>query len=128
MKSLLIASTQISLISMSLSDFHHVSELLCKTTIESVVRERFGSKCFRVFRLLLLKKVLEQKQVADMAMIPSREAKEMLYSLLAESFVTLQEVPRTPDYAPSRTFYLFSFNLPHVARIVLERCYQVPVL
>ena len=54
------------------------------------MRERFGSKCFRVFRLLLLKKVLEQKQVADMAMIPSKEAKEMLYSLMAESFVTLQ--------------------------------------
>ena len=73
-----------------LLDFRHTAELVCKATMESIVRERFGSKCFRVFRLLLLKKVLEQKQVADQAMIPSREARDMLYSLLAENFVSLQ--------------------------------------
>ena len=129
------------------------------------MRERFGSKCFRIFRLLLLKyvgtvtppllfklvkfpgfvasstevvelvlrvyvdrgvearksifssfslpppshsspssllplsslpssprRLLEQHQVAEMAMIPSKEAKEMLYSLLAENFVTLQVI------------------------------------
>ena len=54
------------------------------------MRERFGSKCLRVFRLLLMKKVLEQKQVVDMAMIPSKEARELLYSLLAENFISLQ--------------------------------------
>ena len=34
--------------------------------------------------------MLEQKQVADMAMIPSKEAKELLYILMAENYVTLQ--------------------------------------
>ena len=43
-----------------------------------------------MFRLLLLKRLLEQKQVADMAMIPSKEAKELLYTLLAENYITLQ--------------------------------------
>ena len=46
--------------------------------------------CFRVFRLLLMKEMMEQKQVADLAMIPSKEVKEMLYTLLAENFITLQ--------------------------------------
>jgi DNA-directed RNA polymerase III subunit RPC3 len=92
--------------------------------VEGIVRERFGSKCLRVFRLLLVKRVLEQKQVVDMAMIPSKEARELLYSLLAENFISLQEIPRTMDYAPSRTFYLFSVNLPSVARLLLERTYQ----
>ena len=59
------------------------------------MRERFGSKCLRVFRLLLLKKVLEQKQVVDMAMIPSKEARELLYTLLAENFVSLQVYTQT---------------------------------
>ena len=36
----------------------------------------------------------------------------------------LQEIPRTPDYAPSRTFYLFSVNLPYLSRMVLERCFK----
>lgn len=34
--------------------------------------------------------MLEQLQVAEMAMLPSKEAKEILYILLAESFVSLQ--------------------------------------
>ena len=57
-----------------------------------MVKERFGSKSLRIFRLLLLKTMLEQKQVADVAMIPGKEAKELLYTLLAESFVSLQVV------------------------------------
>ncbi len=107
------------------SDYRHACELLCTATIESVVRERFGSKALRIFRLLILKKALEQKQVVEMAMLSSRDARSMLYTLVTESFVTQLEIPRTPDYAPSRTFYLYSVNLPNVARVVLERCYKV---
>ena len=54
------------------------------------MKERFGSKSLRIFRLILLKTMLEQKQVADVAMIPGKEAKELLYTLLAEGFVSLQ--------------------------------------
>lgn len=73
-----------------MSDFKKCSEVLCRTAIECIVRERFGSKAFRVFRLLLMKRMLEQKQVSDMAMIPSKEAKEILYTLLAENYISLQ--------------------------------------
>ena len=45
-----------------------------------------------MFRLLLLKKMLEQKQVPEKAMVPSKEAKEILYTLLAERFVSLQVI------------------------------------
>ena len=63
---------------------------MAQACIESIVKERYGSKPFRVFRLLMMKKLLEQKQVSDMALIPQKEAKEMLYSLLAENFISLQ--------------------------------------
>lgn len=72
------------------ADFKRANQLLCQTTVELVVRDRFGSKAYRVFRLILLKKMLEQKQVADMAMLPGKEAKEILYTLLAENYLTLQ--------------------------------------
>lgn len=51
---------------------------------------RFGSRCARIFRLLLRKKHLEQKQVEDFAMIPAKEAKDMLYRMLSENLVSLQ--------------------------------------
>ncbi|XP_064620498.1 DNA-directed RNA polymerase III subunit RPC3-like [Lineus longissimus] len=97
---------------------------LCEAHIESVVLERFGSKCLRIFRLLLLKKHLEQKQIEEFAMIPAKETKELLYRMFEEQFVTITEVPRTPDHAPSRTFYLFSVNMNIVVRMVLAMAYK----
>ncbi|KAM6039509.1 DNA-directed RNA polymerase III subunit RPC3 isoform 3-T3 [Chlamydotis macqueenii] len=73
-------------------NLHKALASLATATLESVVEERFGSRCARIFRLLLRKKHLEQKQVEDFAMIPAKEAKEMLYKMLSENFVTLQSV------------------------------------
>ncbi|NXD87305.1 RPC3 polymerase, partial [Halcyon senegalensis] len=92
--------------------------------IPSCLPLRFGSRCARIFRLLLRKKHLEQKQVEDFAMIPAKEAKDMLYKMLSENFVSLQEIPKTPDHAPSRTFYLYTVNVPSSARMLLHRCYK----
>ncbi|XP_065198559.1 DNA-directed RNA polymerase III subunit RPC3-like [Sycon ciliatum] len=97
---------------------------MAENAIVSLVQERFGSKCLRVFRLLLDKKHLEEKQIGDMAMIPSKEAQELMYRMLRSHFVTLQEVPRTPDHAPSRTFFLFSVNKEHVRQTCLKLAYK----
>ena len=94
------------------SGYRHSSELICRAAIESIIKERFGSKCFRVFRLLLMKKMLEQKQVAEMAMIPSKEAKELLYVLMAENYVTLQ-VSREKE-GGSNYIILYSLNYSRI--------------
>ncbi len=47
-----------------------------------------------MFRLLTAKKQLEQKQLADYAMVPVRDARELLYRMLRAGFLTLQA--RTP--------------------------------
>ncbi|XP_077576534.1 DNA-directed RNA polymerase III subunit RPC3 [Stigmatopora nigra] len=97
---------------------------LARATLESVVQERFGSRSARIFRLLLKKKHLEQKQVEDFAMIPAKEAKDMLYTLLSQNLVQLQELPKTPDFAPSRTFYLYTVNQLSTSRMLLQICYK----
>lgn len=105
-------------------NMHRALANLARATLESVVQERFGSRSARIFRLLLRKRHLEQKQVEDFAMIPAKEAKDMLYSLLSQNLVQLQEVPKTPDYAPSRTFYLYTVNQLPTARMLLQNCYK----
>ncbi|KAM7420882.1 hypothetical protein PAMA_015202 [Pampus argenteus] len=105
-------------------NLHRALANLACATIESVVQERFGSRSARIFRLLLRKHHLEQKQVEDFAMIPAKEAKDMLYTLLSENLVQLQEIPKTPDYAPSRTFYLYTVNQLPTARMLLQNCYK----
>ncbi|KAM8794461.1 DNA-directed RNA polymerase III subunit RPC3 [Eudromia elegans] len=105
-------------------NLHKALASLATATLESIVEERFGSRCARIFRLLLRKKHLEQKQVEDFAMIPAKEAKDMLYKMLSENLVSLQEIPKTPDHAPSRTFYLYTVNVLSSARMLLHRCYK----
>ncbi|XP_020783679.1 DNA-directed RNA polymerase III subunit RPC3 [Boleophthalmus pectinirostris] len=105
-------------------NLHRALANLARATLESVVQERFGSRSARIFRLLLRTRHLEQKQVEDFAMIPAKEAKEMLYTLLSKNLVQLQEVPKTPDYAPSRTFYLYTVNQLPTARMLLQNCYK----
>lgn len=82
--------------------------------VDAVVRERFGGPACRIFRLLMLKRQLEQKQIAEMAMIPVKDTRELLYRLTKVEFVQLQEVARTADHAPSRTFYLWNVDLRRV--------------
>ncbi|CAB1457138.1 unnamed protein product [Pleuronectes platessa] len=105
-------------------NLHRALANLARATLESVVQERFGSRSARIFRLLLRKRHLEQKQVEDFAMIPAKEAKDMLYTLLSENLVQLQEIPKTPDYAPSRTFYLYTVNQLPTARMLLQNCHK----
>ncbi|KAG8010034.1 DNA-directed RNA polymerase III subunit RPC3 [Nibea albiflora] len=105
-------------------NLHRALANLARATLESVVQERFGSRSARIFRLLLRKRHLEQKQVEDFAMVPAKEAKDMLYTLLSENLVQLQEIPKTPDYAPSRTFYLYTVNQLPTARMLLQNCYK----
>eukprot|EP00218_Dolichomastix_sp_CCMP3274_P007624 CAMPEP_0170134692 /NCGR_PEP_ID=MMETSP0033_2-20121228/2052_1 /TAXON_ID=195969 /ORGANISM="Dolichomastix tenuilepis, Strain CCMP3274" /LENGTH=587 /DNA_ID=CAMNT_0010370261 /DNA_START=23 /DNA_END=1786 /DNA_ORIENTATION=- len=79
--------------------------------VEAVVRERFGAPTCRIFRLLALKGLLEMRQIADMAMVPQHATREYLYRLLKAGYVRLQEVAKSADHAPSRTFYLWRVEL-----------------
>ena len=44
----------------------------------------------RIFRLLKAKRQLEQKQVAEQAVLPPKEANVALYTLLKGGFVSIQ--------------------------------------
>ena len=105
-------------------NMRRIIDLIRIKEIEAVVRERFGGPACRIFRLLLLKRNLEQKQIAEMAMIPVKDTRELLYKLLKSEYVQIQEVARTSDHAPSRTFYLWRVDLLNVVEQVGRELYQ----
>lgn len=49
-----------------------------------------------------------------MAMLPAKDAREVLFKLLAAQFLHLQEVSKAADHAPYHTFYLFTVDLGQV--------------
>ena len=49
--------------------------------MEAVIRQRFGAHGLRVFRLLLLHPQLEQKQIAEKAMLPPKVTSQPVHSV-----------------------------------------------
>ena len=99
--------------------------------LECAIRDKFGELAFRVFRLLLLRRPtgvggahvsckLELKQLAELALLPERDARPHLMKLLKHDYVLLQELPRTADHNPRTTTYLWHVDIEHAYR-TLER-------
>ena len=82
--------------------------------VQTIVKRRFGENACRIFRLLHYKPQLEQKQISELAMIPLKDCREILGKLLKHEYVRMQEVARTTDHAPSRTYYLWKVHLSSV--------------
>ena len=54
-------------------------------------------------------------------MMPAKETKDVCYRLFTENILSLTEIPRTPDHAPSRTIYLFHLQFDNLVRYSMEQ-------
>uniref|UniRef100_A0A183C6R9 DNA-directed RNA polymerase n=1 Tax=Globodera pallida TaxID=36090 RepID=A0A183C6R9_GLOPA len=48
------------------------------------------------------------------AMLSAKETKEMCCALMDHSFITVRQLARTNDFAPARTFFLYTVSAPQV--------------
>ncbi|XP_015783934.1 DNA-directed RNA polymerase III subunit RPC3-like isoform X2 [Tetranychus urticae] len=101
-----------------------IYEELIHSSLASIVSDRFGSQCGRIFRLLLTKKYLHQKQIEELAMVPAKDAKECTYNLMTNNFIRLLQYPKGSEYAPAHTYFIFNVDLEEIVRSTIERCYQ----
>ncbi|EGF78165.1 hypothetical protein BATDEDRAFT_91024 [Batrachochytrium dendrobatidis JAM81] len=92
--------------------------------IESIIQEKFGDVCRRIWRLLYMKQKLDEKQVGKQAMINNKVARECLYTMLKEGLVYLQDVPKTMDHSASRTFFLWYVSIERTCTVLLTNAYK----
>lgn len=64
--------------------------------MEAVIRQRFGAHGLRLFRLLLLHPHLEQKQIAEKAMLPPKVAFHSIPCVLSEHHLHSQPMLMFP--------------------------------
>lgn len=96
------------------------------TCIEHVITEKFGSKAARIFRVVKLKKYIEQEDIQKQAMIPAKEAKLLIYKLMEENFLHIHTVRKTGGggSGPAKSFYLFHVRLQQIVNMMLDNCYK----
>lgn len=96
------------------------------TAIEAYIRDVWGTASLRLFRLLAKQNYLEEKTISKVALMTPRETRDRLYKMLKMGLVHLQEVPRTQDHAPSRTFFLWT--IPEATLMTLHRQRLIQVI
>ncbi|RKP14805.1 hypothetical protein BJ684DRAFT_14890 [Piptocephalis cylindrospora] len=93
-------------------------------TIVRMATERTGMTGARLWRLILRRGWLDEKGLGKMALLPAKEGRERIQALHQLGLVRLQEIPKSLDRAPNRTFYLWFIDLPYayasIRRILLQ--------
>ncbi|CAM6048254.1 unnamed protein product [Sphagnum compactum] len=102
---------------------HKIIELLRQNEVEGIVLQRYGQECCRIFRLLGLNDQLEQKQIGERAMVP-KDVRELLYGLLKDHYVQVQEVAKTAERVASKSIHLWCVDNQAVLHQVLDDIYH----
>lgn len=107
-----------------LVSFRKIVDAMKLRILDGVVQEKFGSASKRLMRIMIEHGKIDEKQVQKMAMLSAKETREKLAPLAIHGFIELQEVPRTTDRAPARTFFLWHVPLQKCYTILLEDIYR----
>ncbi|KAF7983053.1 hypothetical protein HWV62_23943 [Athelia sp. TMB] len=105
-------------------EFEIVCRRLRRRVLEAVTRERHGEDGVRLLRLLLNTGKMDEKQISKVAMLAPKEARPLLSAMSSESLVSIQEVPKSADRNPTRTFYLWYVDLQKAYSVLLGSLYK----
>ncbi|XP_053679991.1 DNA-directed RNA polymerase III subunit RPC3 [Anopheles nili] len=103
-----------------------IFEQLTWACIENVIVEKYGSKAARIFRVIRMKKYVEQEDIQKEAMVPAKEAKQLTYKLLEENFLQIQTFrkPGGGNAGAPKSFFLFYINQAQIVAMLLELSYK----
>ncbi|KAN0075493.1 RNA polymerase III subunit RPC82 domain containing protein [Tylopilus felleus] len=105
-------------------EFDTISRRLGRRVLEAVTRERHGDDGVRIVRLLLDVGKMDEKHIAKVAMMANKDVRPLLSALSSDFLVSTQEVPRTADRNPTRTFYLWHVDLTKAYSALLASLYK----
>ncbi|TFL07382.1 RNA polymerase III subunit RPC82 helix-turn-helix domain-containing protein [Pterulicium gracile] len=117
-----------SFVTLSSSKVYVEFEIICRRlrrrVLEAMVGEWHGQNGVRLVSLLLSTGKLEEKQISKLALMAMKDVRSLLSAMSNDGLVSIQEVPKTADRAPSRTFYLWYVDLDKAYSAVLSRLYK----
>lgn len=104
-------------------NFAGATEQLRLGEVLRVIEQKMGAPSARIWKIVLEKNKLDDKQVSKLAMIAPKEARERLYNLFRSKFLHLQTVPKGSDRSPQRTFHLYYTSIQKTSEIMLHYLY-----
>ncbi|XP_065346314.1 DNA-directed RNA polymerase III subunit RPC3 [Cloeon dipterum] len=95
------------------------------SALEKITQEQFGTKGARIFRVVRRHQFILVDDIQNHAMLPPKEAKQILYTLVGQNFVHFREMKlgTGSEAGKTSTSYYFFINLNQLVRMCLEKCY-----
>ncbi|EPY52147.1 DNA-directed RNA polymerase III complex subunit Rpc82 [Schizosaccharomyces cryophilus OY26] len=106
-------------------DFVYLTNMLRSVEFENILDEKLGDRATRLLRIIKDKGKIEEKQLANIALLRQKDLRTVLQSMAEMGALELQEVPRSSDRAPSKTFYLWFHRSERAYSIFLDHLYEV---
>ncbi|KAI8051045.1 uncharacterized protein B0P05DRAFT_562718 [Gilbertella persicaria] len=105
-------------------NFKRLRYLMKRHILEGCITDRFGVACCRIVRILLDKGKLDESQIQKLSMLPLKDVRHKLGILITHNLIEIQEVPRSADRAPSRSFHLLYVSLEKCFAELLQDVYR----
>ncbi|KAL7267166.1 RNA polymerase III subunit C82 [Rhizina undulata] len=105
-------------------NYKELGKTMRSIAMENVVEERFGQEGTRILRILKNKGKLDEKQIANIALLKQKETRATLTSLQESGHLELQEVPKTHPPAVAKTYFLWYHDPERARRILIGDIYK----
>ncbi|CAO3639249.1 unnamed protein product [Mucor hiemalis] len=105
-------------------NFEKVRHAMKKKLFEGLLADRYGDSSCRIIRILIDKGKLDESQIQKYSMLPPKDVRHKLDILLTAGVVEIQEVPRSADRAPSRSYHLWYVPLEKCFDELLDNVYK----
>ncbi|KAL1306493.1 hypothetical protein AAFC00_005188 [Neodothiora populina] len=92
--------------------------------IEQTISARFGSIATRIARMLNAKGKLDEKQVANFTLMRQKDIRSIMAEMHEAGFLEAQEVPKDNSRQPSRTLFLWFFDMDRCRQLLLSTTYK----
>ncbi|SJX63271.1 related to RPC82-RNA polymerase III subunit C82 [Sporisorium reilianum f. sp. reilianum] len=105
-------------------EYSNVAERMRRDLLRNVVEEKFGTAAIRIMNILREKGKLEEKHISKLALVSISETRDLCSRLFHASLLGLQEVPKTKDRDPAKTFFLWFVDEAKCRAWLLDHLYQ----
>uniref|UniRef100_A0A8H8CN89 DNA-directed RNA polymerase III subunit RPC3 n=1 Tax=Psilocybe cubensis TaxID=181762 RepID=A0A8H8CN89_PSICU len=105
-------------------EFEIIGQRMRQAIVEAVARDKHGPEGVRILRLLSSTGKMDEKQISKNVMMAPKDVRPLLVALSADSLISTQEVPKSADRNPTRTFYLWYVDLQKCYQVILGNVYK----
>ncbi|CAG8636901.1 4063_t:CDS:2, partial [Acaulospora colombiana] len=105
-------------------NYQELCESLKQEIFEDIILEKYGIMGLRIMKVLNSNQKLSEKSITTFSLMSMSDVRQKLTELLNGGFIQIQEVPRSADRAPSRTYYLWYVDYSKCYEIILDNYYR----